>query len=53
MCLMQSNLTDDMLTTLRSVLARTGTRNLHHTLTTRSFAMDFIKATVYENFGGT
>lgn len=53
MCLIQPNFTDDMLTTLRSVLARTGTINLHHTLTTRSFAMDSIKATVYENFGGT
>lgn len=42
-----------MLTTLRSVLARTGTKTLRHPLTTRSFAMDSIKATVYENFGGT
>lgn len=42
-----------MLTTLRNTLIRSGTLRLQHKQTTRSFAMDSIKATVYENFGGT
>lgn len=42
-----------MLPRLRNVLARTSTLHLYHTHNTRSFAMDSIKATVYENFGGT
>ena len=53
--LKESKLNDEMLSALRSVLTRTGTLHLHHTQTTRSFAtgMESIKATVYENFGGT
>lgn len=48
-----SRFNDNMLSALRSVLPRIGTFHLHHKQTKRSFAMDAIKATVYENFGGT
>lgn len=42
-----------MLPTLRTSFTRTGLLRLPKTQNTRSYVMDSIKATVFENFGGT